>query len=132
VDIGDGGDLVGEPLGDAGDDHAAIGMADEDEFIELLAAHGVANVLDMGREVDRAAEQMRALAEPGQRRIEHAMAARPHALDERGPAVAAAPGAVDDDESRCLVGHVSLLKIAYQVSDLPFGIHNTSPSWGAS
>src|SRR6185312_7528628 len=104
IDIGDGVDLGGEPLGHAGDDHAAIGMADQDEFIELFAAHRVADILDMGREIDRAAEQMRTLAEPGQRRIEHAVAAGAHAIDEWGPAIAAAPGAMDDNESRVFSG----------------------------
>ena len=50
-------------------------------------------------EVDSGAQQMRALAEPGQRRRENRVAAAAQPVGDPLPAPAAVPGPVNEDES---------------------------------
>ncbi len=75
-------------------------MADEHDVGELFGADEAANVLDMGRKIHRFVEQVRALAEAGERRREHAPAAGFQPVGDEAPAPAAVPGAVDEDEGR--------------------------------
>jgi hypothetical protein len=63
----------------------------------------------MGVEIGRGRDQMRTLAEPGQRRCKHTMAARAQALGDRASLPAAAPGPVHQNE----IGHGGLVMAAW-------------------
>jgi len=67
----DRADRIAHLLGDARDDHAAIGVADQHDVVEVLPFDHVDDVGNVGREIDLAADQVRALAEPGHRGREH-------------------------------------------------------------
>ena len=49
-------------VGDAGRDHAAIGMAQQNDVLQVLELQNVQNVLDVRRQVDVGPRQMGALA----------------------------------------------------------------------
>jgi hypothetical protein len=96
VEIDDVADPRRKAVGDTGDHHAAVGMADQDEVAERLALDGAADVLDVGGEVDVAAEQMAPLAEAGERGRVDPVSGAAERLGDRRPGHAAAPGAVHD------------------------------------
>ena len=74
VEIDQRGDQLGDPVGDAGDHHAAIGMAGQHDIAQAFVMKDIQNVGDVGREIDRAGQQVRTLALPGQRRREDPVA----------------------------------------------------------
>jgi hypothetical protein len=100
VEIGKRLDVVGGAICNAGDDHAAIGVAREHNVAQALVVKHAEHVRHVRREIDRAAHQMRALALPGQRRREHRMAARAQQRSDLGVAPAAAPRAMHQNEGR--------------------------------
>ncbi len=93
-----GGDAIEDLLGRAGDRPAAVRMADEADVAQVFVFDHVDDVGDVGVEIDRAARQVRALAEPGERRREHGMALRAQKIGDTTPAPAAVPGAMHQHE----------------------------------
>ena len=51
---------------DARNDHAAIGMAHEDDLIEIFPLDLVDDVVDVGGEIDIGVEEVRTLTQTGQ------------------------------------------------------------------
>jgi len=65
VDIDHAGDAARHPVGRPGRHHAAIGMAEQGNVLQILDLDHRGDVLDMGRQVDSGVRQMGALAQPG-------------------------------------------------------------------
>src|SRR5438876_385751 len=82
----------------AGDDGAAIGMADQHDVLEALPFDHVDDVGDVGREIDLGIDQVTALAEPGHRRREYLVAFLLEQVGDPPPAPPAMPGAVHQHE----------------------------------
>src|SRR5262249_2498011 len=83
-------------------------MADQHEVPQLLVFDHTEDVGDVQGEIDAGTQQVRALAEAGQRRGEHDVSTCPQPVDDAAPGPAAMPGAVDKDEGLCVSGwHVS-------------------------
>ncbi len=55
-------------VGDAGDDHPAIGMADQDRIAQILPEQQVDDIVDMRIEIDAVMDLVGMLAHSGQRR----------------------------------------------------------------
>ena len=53
VEVDDLADPVGGAVGDTGDHHAAVAVADEDHVVQVLVEQQVHDVVDVGVEVDR-------------------------------------------------------------------------------
>ena len=86
----------GSAIGRAGDHHAAVAMADEDDVAQIFHLEERDDVGDMGVEVDVRPRQVRAFAEAGERRGENLVSLQ-QGTDE-APAPAAVPGAVHEHE----------------------------------
>ena len=91
-------DVLVHLLGDARDDDAAIGVADQHDVLEPLPFDHVDDVGHVGGEIDLGIEQVRALAQPGHGRREHLVAALLQEIGDAPPAPAAVPGAVHQHE----------------------------------
>ena len=74
VEVHQLGQPLGGALGDPGDDHAAVAMADEHDVGQVLVLQHAEHVLDVGVEVHPRVGQMRPLPEPGKGRRIHGMA----------------------------------------------------------
>jgi hypothetical protein len=66
-------------------------MPDQDHVVQVLPFDHVDDVGDVGVERDLPAHQVHALAEPGQRRREHLVAAAFQQIGDAAPAPAAVP-----------------------------------------
>jgi hypothetical protein len=77
-------------------------MPDQDEALEVLPANDVHHVGDVGVERDHAAHEMRALAEPGERRREHLVTAPLQQVGDAAIAPATGRGAVHQHERLAL------------------------------
>jgi hypothetical protein len=99
VEVDEVADAVRRPIGDAGDHHAAVAVADQDHVPQVLVVEHRHHVPDVGVEVDLRAQQVRPLPQSGQRRGEHLVTRRPQ--PRRHPAVApAAVGSTVDQDVR--------------------------------
>jgi hypothetical protein len=63
------------PVGDAGDDHAAVALSGQDDIVEVFVPEQVEDVLDVGLEARLRGRQVNALGVAGQRRREDLVAA---------------------------------------------------------
>src|SRR6185312_17487926 len=100
VEIDQRRDLVGNLVGHAAHDHAAIGMADQNDLAEILIVDNAEHVLDMRVEVDAAIDQMLALADAGQGRAQHIVPRLAQPLLDRFPDNASRPRAMNQYEGR--------------------------------
>ena len=89
-----------QPAGDTRNDHTAIGMADENDILEILPFDVVDDIEHMGVGNNVGRRKMAALTKSGQRRGRHIMTVGPKSLFERGPAPAAMPCAMHQHKSR--------------------------------
>ena len=101
VDVDDCVDACAEAGGDAGNHHAAVGMAGEDEAVEAFLADLAADVVDVIGQRDPRMQLVRAHAEPGQRGHDHAVAGLLKLGREPLVSLPAAPGAMDQH----VIGH---------------------------
>ena len=86
---------------DAGNHHAAIGMADQHDVLQFLPFDEVRDVGNVRVEIDRSgAERCERSATPVKRRREDVMALRGKKPRHALPAPAAMPGAVNENKSR--------------------------------
>ena len=81
VEIDELGDARARAVGDAGRDHAAIGMADQIDVAQVLEFQHAEDIGDVGLEIDVGPRQMGALAEPGIGRRDQPVAARAPSAD---------------------------------------------------
>jgi len=95
------GDPFGHVIGGASNHHAARAVADEDDVAQVLVFDDVGDVADMYFKSDFRPRQVRALAEPGQRRSEHLVPLRTQQRRELFPAPAAEPSRMDQ-----YIGHL--------------------------
>ncbi len=93
-----------QPAGDTRNDHAAIGMADENDILEILPFDVVDDIKHMGVGNDVGRREMAALAKAGQRRRRHIMTTATKRQLKRAPAPAAMPCTMHKHKSR----HVAL------------------------
>src|SRR5690606_10269596 len=98
VQIDDPRDPVGKTIGDTGDHHSGIGMADKDDVGEFLALEDLRDILDVEIEVDDIDSEMAPFAQPGQRRSVDDMPLRAKKCRDVAVTPAAMPGAVNEDE----------------------------------
>src|SRR4029077_16446465 len=77
-------------------------MAAQHDVAQAFPFHHIDHVDDVSLQVDPGAQQVRSLAEPGQRRRENRVAAAAQPVGDAQPTPTAMPGAVDEDKS---VGH---------------------------
>src|SRR6185437_4641137 len=91
IEKDEGADALRQAVGGAGHDHAAIGMPDEHDFIELVMLDRAHHIGDMRLEVDLGSGEMRALAKPGERRNFDPMAMGAQPLGDALPDPAALP-----------------------------------------
>ena len=98
-------------------------MADQHHIGQPLVFDDADHVGDVQGEIDAGAQQVRALAEAGERRGEHLVPARSQPVDDAPPGPAAMPGAVNEDEGFGVSGlHV------VSASSL-FGLHAVDSLW---
>ena len=83
----------------AGNHHAAIGVADYHHVFQLLPFQFIDDVEDMGVEIDRRRQKMRAFAKSRERRREDIMSRMGEQPHHPPPAPGAVPGAVHENES---------------------------------
>ena len=93
-----------QPAGDTRNDHAAIGMADENDILEILPSDMVDNIKHMGVGNDVGRRKMAALTKTGQRRRRYIMTAATKRPLKRASAPAAMPCTMHKHKSR----HVAL------------------------
>jgi hypothetical protein len=120
-------DRIRHRLGDAGNDAAAIGMADQHEVPQLLVFDHAEHIGDVQGEVDAGPKQMRALAETGERRRKDGVSPGAQPVGDATPGPAAMPGAVHEKEG--FGGHVrfhSMVLVSRSVS-LPSLIRHVIP-----
>ena len=86
-------------IGRAGDHHAAVAVADEDDVAQIFHLEQRDDVGDVRVEVDVRPRQVRALAEAGEGRGKDFMSFQQ--WTDQTPAPAAVPGAVHENE----IGH---------------------------
>ena len=70
---------------DRGDDHAAITVTNQDDVVQILPIKDAHDVVDMGFEIHRGAEQVSALTKTGERRREHLVTSSPQAINHPLP-----------------------------------------------
>src|SRR6185437_2033755 len=99
VDINQLRDSFARAVGDAGRDHAAIGVTDQADVGQILELDHAENIRNMRVEIDVGMRQVSALTQPGQRRRDQTVPARAHQRVHFLPAPAGAPGAVRNNES---------------------------------
>src|SRR5436190_7901863 len=73
-------------------------MADQHNLIETFPFRDIDDIGDVGIERNAWAQQMRALAQPGERGGEHAMAIGGEQIGHTAPTPAAMPGSVNEHE----------------------------------
>ena len=96
---------VSNPLGDARDHHAAEGMTNEHDVIEVLPFDLVHHIVDLRRERDAVSRKMGALPNAGKRRRDHIVSVRSQSIGDASPAPSTMPRAVHKYE-RCALGLV--------------------------
>jgi len=92
VDINQPRDAGSRAVGDAGRNHAAIGMADQADMGQILERQHAENIRDMRVEIDVGPRQVPALAEAGKSRRDQPVPARGHQRVHLLPGPAGAPG----------------------------------------
>ena len=63
VEIDKLSNAVGDPIGDACRDHAAIAVAEQDKFAQRLVLDGLDHITNMKIEIDMRAGEMRTVAQ---------------------------------------------------------------------
>ena len=91
-------DARGLAVGGAGDDHAAVTVAGEDDTMDVFVAQGVGDVFDVGVQVHLRGSEMRTLAAAGKRRANDLVAGFLQRFSDAPPEPAASPCAVNEDE----------------------------------
>jgi hypothetical protein len=94
VEVDELADPVGGQVGGAGDDHAAVAVAHEDHVVQPLVVQDGGDIAGVEVEVDGRADEVRPLAEAGQRRRVHLVAGGPQEPGHALVAPAAVPPAV--------------------------------------
>ena len=104
VNVDDALDAVGHAIGHAGDDHAAVAVADEDDVVQIFPEDDVDDVLNVRVEVNVRAAEVGMFAEPGERRAINDVAVGGEQIVHVFPIPTAAPCAVHDDVGEFFAG----------------------------
>ncbi len=102
VDVDEVAQALGHPVRDGRADHAAVGVDDQHDLVQLFHLDGVGHVGDVRLQRDRGRHEVHALAHAGERHGMHAMPGPGQRRHHVAPAPAAVPGAVDEQEIRHL------------------------------
>jgi hypothetical protein len=100
VEVDEAGEAGRVAVGDAGDDHAAVAVADEHDLVQVLAREQLDDVLDVGLEGDAAGQQVGPVTAAGERGREDGVTCGLQAGAHPGPVPAARECAVDQEEGR--------------------------------
>jgi len=100
IQVDEGCNSVGQCIGDAGDHHAAVGVADQNNVRQPFFLDDIHDIGDVGVEIDARTHQMDALAQPSQCRRIGFVAGLAQLLGDRTPVPAADPSAMNQHEVR--------------------------------
>ena len=124
-------DPIGGAVSDAGDDHAAVAVADENHVTQVFEVQQVHDVADVHVEVDRGADEVSPVATPGQARRIDVVTLRTEEPSDLPVAPAAMPATVHQHVVRHGRGQYWLLKRGQPaVRTCYFGSPRKSSTWG--
>lgn len=111
IEVHHRGDALSQLFRHARDHHAAVGVADQHDAIEILPFDLARDIVDLGAEVDGIARQVRALADSGKRGRHDIVAAGREPVGYASPAPAPMPGAMDQQVSGAFRGGVRRCRV---------------------
>ena len=100
VEVHDATDALGGTVGDTGDHHPAVAVPDQDHVAEIFVVEHRDDVGDVQVEIDRGAQQVRSLPQPGERGGVHVVARGPQQTRDTLVAPPTVRAAVDENIGR--------------------------------